>query len=329
MGYSIVVTYGRSSTVPSVHAAFYAGLSGPKQTSGRGEVTSFIDAVAYIRQGFDFCTDYEALATGWRGQFWRRPHEHANPDLWLRLQQLVMPGERWRDITVRKVESHCGPDEVAAGRISLSDCCGNTIAGELARVAADAFEFPRAIFEVNQRIEQTANLIQNRALAIETQLHKNDPPKDVNRYREKKARVSTTTKPLQATNHKMSLEDNQWKCDVCHQVISRHCLIKWLREGPCKPPTTSSLAASRPCASFQVGRQQAHPSHELHYLQDQQAAVCTVCGGWAKEKLRKLAKPCPKVLNKHGAKVLRNIEQGLDGYSHLHDYKSARASNAK
>ena len=59
-----------------------------------------------------------------------------------------------------------------------------------------------------------------------------------------------------------------------------------------------------------VAGQQVHPSHAPAFHEEQRLWVCTTCGFFARDQLRKLGDPCTGRLNQAGRDNLSRLRRG-------------------
>ena len=113
-------------------------------------------------------------------------------------------------------------------------------------------------------------------------------------------------------------------CRSSGQCAGQRNKLPWLTT-PCRPPAAEDLLAPglisvRPEQAVVAG-QQVHSSHAPAFHEEQRLWVCTTCGYFARDQLRKLGEPCTGYLSQAGRDNLSRLRKGAV----VHPRKAPRA----
>ena len=241
----------------------------------------------------------------------------TNADLWAELYQLVEAKDL--DLHIRWIKGHCSSPTVAASYgMSLRDIAGNFTADALAGRAADFFEaVPQDALDV-QWYYSIARKVQARGIAI---LASVIPQRGTTTIK----KISTPRPPstplgvaVMSSQHRFTFFTQSARCYVCFEraPLMRSHLIDWLKS-PCRVDASLAHAfftgRERPAKlplhrPVPVGRQVAHPSHQLFVLRG--LVFCNSCGYYASRRLLNLVHPCRGPEDNNAINRVRNLRKG-------------------
>jgi ribonuclease HI len=273
-GASLVIAF--SSSLPWPTATIIGGVAGA-QTGNRAELTAIWWLALYTDGDITVVVDSSYVVRGvQRGRLFVHATNH---DLWSDYWKAA--AARVGAILVKKVKSHCTPNDVAVGKISWSDYIVNGMADHLAGVAAEQAALPRWLVEQVRATDQQVYLIRSRLAAIAQQEAVARAPCPA-RAR-KPLVVRLTGQGLrgrllalsQVQGHRLQVVKGTASCKACGRRSKLRAALGWAGEA---------------CVQHRAVAAGAHSSHRLRYCKG--LLYCSCCGSWAKGRLVKLARAC-------------------------------------
>ena len=237
-----------------------------------GRLQCFVDSAFVLRP---FATDTDPIGG--------RVRHHL--DVWGGIHRLRSAGGR-DEVQLIKVKSHLGCDEALAQGHSLQGWFANLAADKLALQAANRAALPPEVVNKVAAIDLKAKKVQRRLAAILAA----EPEKPRRRYSRRVAEkpVQPPPSPPPPPVHPAGFRRGRWSgCTAC-------LWSAWDR-----PLPSACHLAAKP------GK--VHHSHSV--VQFKSIWVCLKCGGWAKQFMVKLAKPCKQPTHS-GAAALAAIARG-------------------
>ena len=263
-----------------LRAAWLQALPGPRQTTPRGELWAFLNALRYTRGPLRYGADYLGSVHG----FEARRHikgSRTHTDLCREIGELVR--DRGAPVEVFHIESHLDATDVVAGRASLRAVIGNTLADEFARISADITEADEGQVNLDSWVESTASLVWGRMLATEAAAHAAEPrdARAVMRGRLRRQRrqqlVEESAHDLVWTQPQEGARGRRVLCKICKQGSSTHSLHRWLKDVPCRQRPWQAQRPA-PVKGVRIGGAHVHVSHSTVWIEAQKCWICNACG---------------------------------------------------
>ena len=306
VGWAAIIRDGpQASSTLDISLGAMGSLAGPVQTINRGELRATLEALNLTLGTIHIVTDSSYVQKGFDKIKRNKKFSGAHSDLW---KQIVVHSRR-RNIHILKVESHLDTHQHRIGSTPHWMIYGNLQADLAAEHAAADARLPREISERAASLDKAAlSIIQHHSLLL-ANIMDLEPRAARSTEPAPSTRLSLQQK-IEQSEHDIEYIDGRASCRRCRDLLPRTATKKFITdwvEGACAGPPW--MTRSPTCW---VGKHRLHASHDLvHYYDDRNFWLCTLCGHIARTSGHSLSTPCTRVRTVKGERTIRRAAMGL------------------